>query len=256
MSERITFPPDWVVRPRPAPSASLRLLCIPHAGSGPVVFFKWAAHFPAAVELWNIRLPGRGTRLREASHTDISALVNELAAALQPYLNAPFAIFGHSLGALIGYELTQHLRRQNGPQPVHLLVSGHRAPHRPPLNPPIHQAGDVALLRRVKGLGGTATAVFADKELIQLMLPPLRADFTLWENYRYPDYPPLPCPITAFCGYDDSEAKEADIAAWAQHTDGQFSMRMFVGDHFYFQPNALPLLQAITRTLASYLAMR
>jgi len=240
----------WLAISKPVLKPRLRLFCFPYAGSGPVVYHQWTKEMPPDVEVCGVRLPGRETRLREPAFTSLPPLVEELGEALRPFTDIPFAIFGHSMGALVGFELVRYWRDQGGPQPVHLLASGHRAPHRPPLNPPVHQADKQVFLNRLKGLGGTPAQFFAMDELVDLMLPTLRADFSVWETYQYQEKPPLALPLTVFGGYGDSEAAEADFTAWEQHTGGAFTLYMFAGGHFYFRDDASSLLRFIRNALS------
>ena len=223
----------------------LRLVCFPYAGSGPVVFRKWVNYLPDDIEVWGIRLPGRELRLREPAFTDLPTLIENLADELRPFMNVPFVIFGHSMGALISFELIRHWRENGGPMPKHLMVSGHRAPHRPPLNPPVHWADEQTFLNRIKNLGGTPEKFFSQGDLVKLMLPTLRADFSVWESYAYSEQSPLDVPITVFGGRSDSEATERDFAAWEKHTNGAFDLHLFDGDHFYFQDDLAPLANLV-----------
>lgn len=243
----------WASVPRPVNNPKLRLICFPPAGSGTVIYQKWVASFPSDVEVWIVRLPGRETRLRDPLFYDMSSLVESLADTLNPYLDIPYILFGHSLGSLICFELTRYLRRFNKPLPLHLLLSGHRAPHRPPLNPPIHQASDEEFLARIKDMGGTPDAFFEMKDLVELMLPALRADFTIWETYQYREEYPLDIPMTVFGSDGDGDAAEADFYAWEQHTTKPFEIHMFHGNHFYFQDDPTALLELINGSLQSYL---
>lgn len=243
----------WIYCPAPKPEATLRLLCFPYAGSGPTVFWEWSKSLPQAVEMWGIRPPGRETRLREKAFRQLPPLVETIGEVLRPFLDRPFAVFGHSLGALVGFEVTRYWRRHSDPQPLHLLLSGHRAPHRPPLNPPVYRADDQTFLRRIRNLGGTPQRFFEMSDLVEMMLPSLRADFTCWETYDYQEGAPLDAPITAVGGYDDTEATEEDIAAWRQHTRNDFTYHMFPGGHFYFRPDAEPLLEVVQATLRPYI---
>lgn len=235
----------WIFCPKPVENPRLRLICLPFAGSGPVVYQPWAQALPPDVEMWGIRLPGREIRWRETAFTSLAPLVEALADVLRPSLDTPFALFGHSMGALISYELVHHWRAQNGPQPVHLMVSGHRAPHRPALNPKVHQADDDVFLNRLKNLGGTPARFFEMEDLVRLSLPALRADFSVWENYQHEVRPALEIPLTVFGGRTDSEAKEADFYAWEQHTVDDFAVHLFDGDHFYFRNDLAPLMNYV-----------
>jgi medium-chain acyl-[acyl-carrier-protein] hydrolase len=239
----------WISCFKPVNNPRLRLICFPYAGSGPVVFHQWPNGLPQDVEVWGVRLPGRETRLREPAFTSLPPLVATVAEVLRPYTELPFVIFGHSMGALISFELVHYWRDHDGPQPIHLLVSGHRAPHRPPLNPTCHHADKQTFLNRLKNLGGTPAQFFALDDLVSLMLPTLRADFSVWETYKYEEKLPLTIPITVFGGRSDSEATETDFAAWRQHTSGQFALHMFNGGHFYFHKDGSPLIHLMHEIL-------
>lgn len=239
----------WVVQPQANPQARLRLFCFPFAGGGALAYRTWPAHLPPDVEVCAIRLPGRETRLREPAFTRLEPLVETLTAVLRPYLDRPFAFFGHSLGALISFELTRQLRRQGYPGPGHLLVSSHRAPQLPLLHPPVHAAPEAALIARLRGFNGTPELFLQDLELRELILPVLRADFAIWETYQFSDEAPLGCPISAFVGEQDKEVSYHDMAEWRVHTSRDFRLHLFPGDHFYWQPSLRSLLEVITELL-------
>ena len=203
--------------------------------------------------MWNICLPGREMRLNDPLLNRLPPLIESLAETIITHLDQPYVLFGHSLGSLISFEFTRYLRSLGYPMPTHLLLSGHRAPHRPPLNPSVHQANDEQFLTRIKAMGGTPDAVFEIEELVEIMLPPLRADFAIWENYQYLEDKPLDIPMSVFGSDGDSDAYEADIFAWEQHTTGEFECQMFHGSHFYFQNDPEPLLSYISNSLRQYL---
>jgi medium-chain acyl-[acyl-carrier-protein] hydrolase len=232
----------------------LRLFCFPYAGGGAAVFRPWTSHLPAEIAVCAVRLPGRETRLREKPFAQMTELVEALAQALQPYLSLPFAFFGHSMGGLTAYELTRYLRQQQWPMPRQLFVSAYRAPHRPAHHPPIHQADTETILSRLRGLNGTPAAFFESQELIDMMLPGIKADFALWETHQPVADEPLPCPISAFGGYEDSEATEADLAAWRAYTRSQFCLRMIAGGHFFINSHRPQILAAVRADLTPYLA--
>jgi surfactin synthase thioesterase subunit len=213
----------------------LRLFCFPYAGSGTSIYRGWAAAITQAIEVWPVALPGREHRLAESPIDDIrllaAAVGDELGRALEP----PFALFGHSMGALLAFELARHLRRQGRPGPRCLIVSAHRAPHLPDGQDRIHDKPTSEFLQELRQLNGTSAGVLGDRELVELLLPVLRADFKAAELYRYAEEPPLRCPIVAYGGTRDGMIAEAQIAAWHAHTDGGFAQRMFDGDHFYIQ---------------------
>lgn len=242
---------EWVTTPRPAPGAALRLFCFPYAGGNALVYRDWSAGLPASVEVCAIQLPGHGNRLREPLFDRLHPLVEELARQLSPYFDKPFAFFGHSMGALIGFELARLLRRQHQPQPAHLFVSGHRAPQKRKKEQrrtfELPQAEFIEELRR---LNGTPREVFEHPELIDLMTPILRADFAIAQTYEYADDSPLDCDLTAFGGLRDIDVTRDYLEAWESHTTGNFSVRMFPGDHFFLNTHRAPLLQALSLELS------
>jgi medium-chain acyl-[acyl-carrier-protein] hydrolase len=201
-----------------------------------------------------IQLPGRENRLAETPFYHLAPLVQTLAEILEPQLHLPFAIFGHSMGALICFELARQLRRQYGIGPVHLFVAGHRAPHLPDPHPPIHQLPDDALAEELIRLKGAFGEIFQHSELRQLVLPLMRADLSVCETYAYVDESPLGCPISVFSGREDSRVTEAEVAAWQTQTTASFRLRMVPGDHFFLHTAEIFLLQALAQDLASSLS--
>lgn len=181
--------------------------------------------------------------------TRLSPLVQALAHALVPLLDKPFAIFGHSLGALVGFELARQLRRQSGVQPVRLFISADRAPHIPPRDRPIHALPDRELLAELRRLNGTPGQVLEEVELMQIMLPVLRADFAVYETYVYSTEPPLACVISSFGGSQDQRVSRGDLEAWREQTSASFSLRMFPGDHFFLNTTQPLLLQVLSQEL-------
>ena len=204
---------------------------------------------PADVEVCPVQYPGRGTRLKETPFTRLSPLVEALAEALAPLLDKPFAIFGHSMGALAGFELARQLRGQSGIRPVRFFVSADRAPQIPPRDRPIHALSEddfLAELRRLKGIPGI---VLEDAELMQLMLPIVRADVAAYETYVYATESPLDFPISAFGGLEDRRVNRADLEAWREQTSASFSLRTFPGDHFFLNTTQPLILQLLSQEL-------
>jgi surfactin synthase thioesterase subunit len=245
----------WVLLPRSSESARLRLFCFPYAGAGASAYRAWDNSLGAEVAVCPIQLPGRGTRLSEPPCTRLSRLVDALTDALLPQLGMPFALFGHSMGALIGFELARELRRRRGIEPVHLFVSAHRAPQLAPRESPIHQLPADAFVARLRRLNGTPPEVLDNAELMELALPILRADFELCETHVFRAAERLRCPISAFGGLNDSDVSPEDLAAWRSQTDGPFSLRMFTGDHFFLGDSSAPLLRAVAQDLTRVLAI-
>jgi medium-chain acyl-[acyl-carrier-protein] hydrolase len=241
----------WVTCPRPNPQARLRLFCFPYAGGGASLFRTWADDLPPAVEVCPIQLPGRENRFIEPRYTHVAPLIAALGEALHPYLDKPCALFGHSMGALIAFELARYLRQRDGFIPERLFVAAHRAPQLPYRRPPLHPLPDPAFTAALRRLNGTPPGVLEHVELWELMLPLLRADFTLAETYTYTPDEPLTCPISAFGGMGDHEVDWEDIAAWSEQTRGSFTLRMLTGDHFFLHSARTLLLPAISQDLAA-----
>jgi acyl transferase domain-containing protein/surfactin synthase thioesterase subunit len=242
----------WIIRPQPNPEARLRLLCFAYAGAGASIFQTWAKELPA-IELCAIQLPGRERRFTEEPFNRLKPLIQTLVPLLKPYLDLPFAVFGHSMGALLSFEVIRELRRQNAPLPFHLFVSGFNAPQLPDLKPPIHCLPDSQFIEKIKDLGGTPEQVVQDKKLIKQFLPVLRADFAILETYFYTNKPPFEFPITAFGGLEDRKVSQEQLAAWEQQTKAYFALQMFAGDHFFLHSAQEELLQAIFQKLETKL---
>lgn len=185
----------------------------------------------------------------ERPFTQLEPLVQHLASPLLPYLDKPFAFFGHSMGGLVSFELTRLLRREYGVSPVHLFVSGHRAPQVPDPDLPIHALPESEFLEELRRFNGTPEAVLKNAELMQLLLPTLRADFAVIETYAYTPETPLECPITAYGGLQDREVSCNELEAWREQTNASFVLQMFPGDHFFLHSSGSLLLQALHQKL-------
>jgi len=233
----------WISFRKPTPETRLRLFCFPYAGAGALIFRSWPEGLPTDVEVCPIQFPGRGARLMERPFTHLSSLVAALAEALRPLLDEPFAFFGHSLGALVGFELARRVRRQYGVHPVRLIVSAGRAPQIPHRGTPIHTLPEKEFLAELRRLNGTPNELLDHQELMEIVLPLLRADFSLFETYEYSPEPPLNCPISAYGGLQDHRVKDSDLEAWRKQTSASFSLQMLPGDHFFLnQPLLLRVL--------------
>jgi len=234
---------SWISFRKPRPEARLRLFCFPYAGAGALIFRTWSDGLPADVEVCPVQLPGRGTRLMERPFIRLAPLVEALAQALVQLLDRPFAFFGHSLGALVSFELARRVRKQYGMDPVRLFVSAGRAPQIPHRGPAIHTLPEEQFVAELRRLNGTPRELLSHVELMEIMLPLLRADFALYETYVYSSEAPLNCPISAFGGLLDHSVNDSDLEAWRAQTSMFFSLRMFPGDHFFLnQPLLLPVL--------------
>lgn len=239
----------WFVCPQPNPKAHTRLFIFPYAGGGPSAFTKWCKEFPDTIEVWIVHYPGRGSRYKEAPIKELTVLVESIHQAIQVLLNKPFAFFGHSIGGLIAFELTRSLRRLNLPRPTQLFVSACAAPHIPNSNPLIHSFSDIEFLKSLKDLNGIPSEVLQHPDLMNLLLPTLRADFELLETYPFTTAPPLNCPIVAFGGLDDPRVSRERVEGWARHTDSRFESNYFPGGHFFINTAKEAITESITKEI-------
>jgi medium-chain acyl-[acyl-carrier-protein] hydrolase len=241
---------SWLTCTKPVPDSSARLFCFPYAGAGASIFRSWSANLPNNLEVFAVQLPGREKRFKEPLFNDIASLIEALIPALLPYLDRPFVFFGHSVGALISFEVARQLHGSDYPTPLHLFVSGRRAPHWPAAYPSIHQLPDPEFLEELGRYNGTPEQVLQCTELMNLFLPILRADLTIDETYHYQHSQNLlSCRVSAFGGSEDDRVNYDALAAWREQTCGDFRLRLFPGDHFYLKPQQKELLQAIAEDL-------
>lgn len=231
------------------PFKKLRLYCFPYAGAGASTFYPWKASLSPEIDLCPVQLPGREQRFKEPPLRRICDVVKELATAFISQQDIPFAFFGHSVGALIAFELAREIYRAGNQGLIHLWVSGCRAPQLPETNPPIHDLPDAAFLDELRCIKGTQEAILSNNELMQLLLPTLRADFEIYETYVYTAGNLLPCSISAFGGFDDIRVREADLLAWGKNTSRSFSYRRFPGGHFFLHTSQSHVLEVLSDQL-------
>jgi surfactin synthase thioesterase subunit len=240
----------WFLRVAGASSRHLRLFCLHGAGSSASTYAKWSRYFPKAVEVVAIQLPGREGRFREAFSVSVKGLVRELAADLRGYTDLPYGIFGHSLGALIGFELVRELVATGARQPVVFMPAGRAAPHIKDQRQVLHRLseGEFAdALAKEKFLSpALRRALLEQDETASLFLPQMRADLCLEETYEYRASEPLSCPIVAYGGIEDPDVSLADLRAWAIHTTRHFRCHMLPGTHHFVQ-DVVPELTALVQ---------
>jgi medium-chain acyl-[acyl-carrier-protein] hydrolase len=245
----------WFVCPQIRPEAEMRLFLFPHAGAGVAAFNKWASEFPPTIEVFIAHYPGRGSRQRESPIKRVVTLAESFSQAIQPILDLPFALFGHSLGGLVVFELARHLQRNSFPQPRVLFISGCSAPHVPNAEPSIHSLPDVQFLLSLQERNSIPSEFFGQPEIMQLLLPALRADFEAVETYGYhPDQEPLHCPIVVFGGEDDPRASHEGVEGWTRHTDSRFLSHYFPGDHFFLHTAREAMIASIVKELTTVYA--
>jgi medium-chain acyl-[acyl-carrier-protein] hydrolase len=240
---------SWILQPKPNASASLRLFCFPFAGGGAQSFRTWPDALPSAVEVCPVQLPGRELRIKETPFSNVAAMLEPLAAAIRPNLDKPFAFFGHSMGAIIAFELARKLRRDHNLLPECLIVSARVAPHLPIPREPINSLPPAEFIEALKGLKGTPKEVLENKALMEIVTPLLRADLAVHEEYSYSEETRMECPILAFGGLQDTEASRQAIDAWGQHTSNNFVRRMLPGDHFFIVTAQTLFLRTLSQEL-------
>ena len=231
----------------------MRLLGFPYAGGGVAIFRNWPEQLPHNVELQVLEMPGREARLQEPGFVHVEPLIQAIAGAIKPFLSQPFAFFGHSMGGLVNFELARLLRREHSIEPRALFVSGRRAPQLE-VEDRTYDLPEPEFIEDLRRKGGTPEQVLTHNELLQLVLPTLRADFQLCQTYEYQSGPPLSCPITAFGGLNDQFVSREDLEGWREQTTGPVQVRMFPGDHFFLHSSQALLLQTLSRDLAQLIS--
>jgi len=226
-------------------NGDVRLFCFAHAGGGAAFFHPWRKELAPEIVVTPVVLPGREARWREPPYVRMEALLAPLCDAVRASVDRPFALFGHSMGAALAYEVAIRLATAACGPPLCLLVSGRRAPHLPPRRPPIHDLPSDRFLAELKRLNGTTESLFRDPALLQALLPGLRADFELSETYSPRRAASLPVPISAFVGNRDPLVDADEMRQWGDLTTGEFGLRVFDGDHFYLAGGRPTLLDAI-----------
>jgi medium-chain acyl-[acyl-carrier-protein] hydrolase len=247
----ITARTPWLTNCKLDQKSNLRLFCFPYAGGGDSIFRKWPKRLSGGIEVCPVELPGRGARIMEPPFTELVPLVCAASLALAPHLDKPFAFFGHSMGALICFELARQLRRDYNLQPVHLFVSGRCSPQTRK-DPTPADLPDSEFLETLRHSNGTPREVLENSELMELVLPIVRADFAVCKSYTYAPEPPFDFPITAFGGLEDQSVNRDCIEGWREHTTNSFVVRMLPGDHFFLNTLKSPLLEAISKGLHQY----
>ncbi|MER6071755.1 alpha/beta fold hydrolase [Streptomyces sp. NPDC001817] len=241
----------WIVGARRRTAPSVRLFCLPYAGGGATTYAAWPALFPDDVEVCPVELPGRLTRWSESAFERAEPLVGALANALEGELDVPYALFGHSMGALLAFELARTLRRRGAGEPRVLFVSGGPAPQLPRRWEPVHDQPDDVVVARLRELGAVPEDVYAEPELLELLMPTIRADFSVVETHVHRPGPPLGCPVVSFAGTEDREVPPDQVAPWHEQTTGGFAHHVLPGDHFFLHSARTALLDTVRAALTA-----
>jgi medium-chain acyl-[acyl-carrier-protein] hydrolase len=247
----------WVARFRRVPNPKARMFCFPYAGGSSAIFARWHLDLPTSLDVCAIELPGRGLQ-RGATKTDprVDTVVEGLCAALKESLDLPFFLYGHSLGTLLAFEFARALRRKRLPAPFHLFLSGGLPVHYPMHveNKSVPDMSDAQLFKFIRRRVGKVPEILSEPALVRRTLPLIRHDFAMLRSYAYAIEKPLPCPLTALCGVNDTLSPAQKMADWRIHTSGRFELEMFEGSHFFLTTSRQALLKSMSRTIESDLA--
>lgn len=226
----------WCRRYHPARSAAARLVCLPHAGGSATFFHPVSATLSPRVDVVAIQYPGRQDRRNEPAIDDLAELADRIHGILRRQDDLPVTLFGHSMGALVGFEVTRRLEA-DGCGPVRLYASGRRAPSTRRAEA-VHLRDDAGILAEIRRMDGTASSVLGDEEMMRAALPALRADYRATETYTCPPDVTVGCAITALVGDSDPKTTVDEARAWSRHTSGPFDLRVLTGGHFYLTSQA------------------
>ncbi|MGR3622360.1 thioesterase II family protein [Pseudophaeobacter sp.] len=241
----------WFRRYARNPSRIMRLVCFAPAGASAGFYRNWALHSPDWLDVMAVQYPGREDRIADPAPTTLQALVTDITRALGTLEPVPTALFGHSMGAAVAYEVAKSTAAL-GQAPVQLFVSGRPAPHRQ-REKTIHRSDDASVWQEVARLGGTSSAVLENPEVRSLVLPCIRKDFELIETYEADMSTRLNIPVSALFGEADSEVNQAEAEAWTQITTGRFRCQSYPGEHFYFNDRPEMVLRDVVATLTPLL---
>lgn len=218
------------------------------------MFNSWVHALPEDIELHLIHIPGRDKRIREPLQVNLFPLIQSLAEALESLLDKPYAFFGHSMGALLSFEVARRLRKRHARPPVHLFLSSRWPPQLTDPNAHVYQLSGEDFLEATESLYGSMPAIIRqDPDILQLFLSIMRADLTMLGTYRYNHEAPLDCPITVFGGLQDPSITRDALEAWREQTTASFNVRMFPGDHFFIQSARPAIIQDVTQNLYRFL---
>ncbi|GAB3823462.1 thioesterase II family protein [Dactylosporangium cerinum] len=243
----------WIRNYHPAAPGSPRLVCLPHAGGSASFYFPVSRALAPDVEVLAIQYPGRQDRRTEPSETDLHELARRIFGVLRGRADQPLALFGHSMGASLAFEVARLLEHEEGVVPLWLFASGRRAPSRV-RDERVHQEDDDGLIRELRRLSGTNGDLLGDEEVLRMILPAIRADYTAAETYRCRPGPPLSCPVTVFVGDADPKVTLDEARSWREHTTGAFDFHTYAGGHFYLTGHQAAVLRVMAAQLGTHRA--
>ncbi len=243
----------WVTCPNPQPQAAVRLFCLPFAGGGASVYRGWGKELGPTIEVCPIQIPGRENRFSETAHRDINTLAPAIASQLQFYIDTPYLIYGHSMGALVTFEVLRILQQKGQPLPSIAILGAHRAAHLPPKRRPMSELDDEAFIEKLTTFGGFPKEVLESEELLKFVMPTLRADFTLCDSYAHQPDDKLDCPLVLVAGKHDQEVGPQDMQPWDEHTSHSARLVTLDAGHFFLKTHQAELMQIIRQCASSIL---
>jgi surfactin synthase thioesterase subunit len=238
----------WLRRYHRAPQSKVRLVCLPHAGGAASFYHPFSAALSPRVEVLAVQYPGRHDRLDEEPIPEIGRLAEAIYEVLLPETDRPLALFGHSMGAVLAYETARRLEQRASVVPVVLFASGRRAPSLQS-EETVHLRDDEGLLAELVSLGGSDARILGNREIMQMVLPAIRGDYTAIETYCHAPGPRLATPVVALTGESDPKATVEEVRAWQDHTEADFAVHTFPGGHFFLNDQRPGVLEIITTTL-------
>lgn len=248
----MTTPPidrgTWIRRYHQAPGSPVQLICFPHAGGSATFFFPVAKALAPAVGVAAVQYPGRQDRRNEPNIDNIPGLADAIFSAIRPLADRPLAFFGHSMGAVVAYEVALRLEKDGAPPLTRLYASGRRAPSRY-RDEEVHKTGDAGVIAELRALSGTDGNLLGDPETLALILPAVKNDYKAIETYRDAPGRTMTCPVIALTGDSDAKVTADEAKAWAEHTTGSFELRVFPGGHFYLVDQAPQVIKLLSDDL-------
>lgn len=251
MADQHTLSDLWLRQYHPAPDAGLTLVAFPHAGGAASYFQPLSTALSPGVDVLSLQYPGRHDRRSEPCLDSVDRLVEGIFQVLSTRTARPLVFFGHSMGATLAFETARRMERESEARLLGLIVSGRRGP-RTIREETVHLRDDAGLIAEIRKLNGTVSALLEDEEILRMILPSLRADYTAVETYVYRDGPPLRCPISVLTGDSDPQVTRAEAERWAEHTTADFRLRVFPGGHFYLNSRPAEVIKALTEDLDAY----
>lgn len=243
-----TDPGTWIRRYHDAPGSKVQLVCFPHAGGSASFFFPVAKALSPAVEVSAVQYPGRQDRRNEPNIDNLPGLADAIFPAVRPLADRPLAFFGHSMGAILAYEVALRLEKDGAPPLTRLFASGRRAPSRY-REENIHTKGDAGIIAELRRLSGTNSDLLGDPETLEMILPAIKSDYKAVETYEHTPGRTVSCPVLAVIGDSDPKVSTDEAKAWSEHTTGPFDLRTLPGGHFYLVEQAPQVIKLISDDL-------